>query len=52
MPQHPGRVRVTYKVFGNHVDGTYLGIDASHAHMNMPATLMWARGLEARGRSA
>jgi predicted metalloprotease with PDZ domain len=48
VPKHPGRVRVTYKVFGNHVDGTYLGIDASHAHMNMPATLMWARGLEGR----
>ena len=30
------------------VDGTYLGIDTSHAHMNMPATLMWARGLDAR----
>ena len=48
VPQHPARVRVTYKVFGDHVDGTYLGIDASHAHMNMPATLMWARGLEGR----
>ena len=35
-------------MFGNLVDGTYLGIDASHAHMNMPATLMWARGLEGR----
>jgi predicted metalloprotease with PDZ domain len=45
---HDGTVRVTYKVFGNHVDGTYLGIDASHAHMNMPATLMWARGLDMR----
>ena len=48
VAQHPARVRVTYKVFGNLVDGTYLGIDASHAHMNMPATLMWARGLEGR----
>jgi predicted metalloprotease with PDZ domain len=48
VPQHPARVRVVYKVFGNRVDGTYLGIDASHAHLNMPATLMWARGLDAR----
>ena len=45
---HGGSVRVEYKVFGNRVDGTYLAIDASHAHMNMPATLMWARGLESR----
>jgi predicted metalloprotease with PDZ domain len=45
---HDGTVRITYKVFGNLVDGTYLGIDTSHAHMNMPATLMWARRLESR----
>ena len=45
---HDGTVRIVYKVFGNLVDGTYLGIDATHAHMNMPATLMWARGLDAR----
>jgi predicted metalloprotease with PDZ domain len=45
---HDGTVRITYKVFGNHVDGTYLAIDTSHAHMNMPATLMWARGFERR----
>ena len=48
VPQPPDRLRVVYKVFGNQVDGTYLAIDASHAHMNMPATLMWARGLDAR----
>jgi predicted metalloprotease with PDZ domain len=41
---HDGTVRITYKIFGNHVDGTYLGIDSTHAHMNIPATFMWARG--------
>jgi predicted metalloprotease with PDZ domain len=45
---HDGAVRVTYKVYGDHVDGTYLAIDPTHAHMNMPATLMWARGFEMR----
>jgi predicted metalloprotease with PDZ domain len=45
---HDGTVRITYKVFGNHVDGTYLAVDESHAHMNMPATLMWARGFDMR----
>jgi predicted metalloprotease with PDZ domain len=45
---HDGTVRVGYKVYGDHVDGTYLAIDTTHAHMNMPATLMWARGMEAR----
>src|SRR5215203_2832451 len=41
-------VRVAYKVFGDRVDGTYLGIDSTHAHINMPAALMWARGYEMR----
>jgi predicted metalloprotease with PDZ domain len=45
---HDGTVVVTYRVFGDRVDGTYLSVDATHAHMNMPATLMWARGFENR----
>ena len=45
---HAGEVRVAYRIFGDRVDGTYLGIDSTHAHINMPAALMWARGLESR----
>lgn len=45
---HDGIVRFTYKVFGDRVDGTYLGIDVTHAHLNMPASLMWGVGLERR----
>lgn len=45
---HDGTVVVSYRVFGDRVDGTYLGVDSTHAHMNIPATLMWARGFEAR----
>ena len=45
---HSGAVRVRYKVFGDLVDGTFLGIDTTHAHINIPAALMWARGLEGR----
>ena len=45
---HRGSVRVAYRIFGDRVDGTYLGIDSTHAHINMPAALMWARGLELR----
>ncbi len=48
VASHDGTVRIVYKVFGNHVDGTYLAVDDSHAHMNMPATLMWARGFDMR----
>src|SRR5215470_11311533 len=45
---HPSTVRVTYRVFGDRTDGTYLSIDPAHAHINMPAALMWARGLDTR----
>src|SRR5262249_18012249 len=45
---HGGRATVKYKVYGNLVDGTYLAIDTTHAHINMPAAVMWARGLDDR----
>ena len=45
---HDGTVILSYTVFGDRVDGTYLGIDRSHAHINMPATFMWARGFDER----
>ena len=45
---HGGFVRVTYTLFGDRADGTYSGIDRTHGHLNMPATFMWARGLEER----
>src|SRR5205085_12223123 len=48
VPQHGSGVRVRYRVFGDRVDGTYLGIDTTHAHVNMPAAIMWARGLDDR----
>ena len=48
VTRHGGTVRVQYRVFGDRVDGTYLAIDTTHAHINMPSALMWARGLESR----
>lgn len=35
-------IKISYTLFGNWTDGTYAGIDASHAHLNMPATIIWA----------
>jgi predicted metalloprotease with PDZ domain len=35
---------VTYEIFGDHADGTYFGVDTTHAHLNMPAAFMWAVG--------
>ena len=43
---HDGTVRIHYTVWGDRIDGTYLSIDHSHARMNMPATFMWAHGME------
>ncbi len=41
---HDGTVVVTYTLFGDWGDGTYAQIDASHAHLNMPATFLWSPG--------
>lgn len=48
IARHGETVKITYTVFGNRVDGTYLAIDETHAHMNMPATFMWVKGMENR----
>ena len=45
---HDGTVRFRYTLFADRADGTYSAIDATHAHLNMPATFAWARGLEER----
>jgi predicted metalloprotease with PDZ domain len=42
---HDGTVRISYTVWGDRTDGTYLGIDHSHAHLNMPATFMYPKGV-------
>jgi predicted metalloprotease with PDZ domain len=41
---HDGTVRVVYTLFADRAGGTYAGIDLAHAHLNIPATFMWARG--------
>ncbi|HVW05803.1 MAG TPA: hypothetical protein VHB78_12400 [Vicinamibacterales bacterium] len=45
---HDGTVRVVYRIFGDTADGTYMAVDTTHAHLNMPATFMWAVGLDDR----
>jgi predicted metalloprotease with PDZ domain len=48
IPQHDAIVKITYTLFANWTDGTYASIDPSHAHLNMPAAMMWAIGLDSR----
>jgi predicted metalloprotease with PDZ domain len=43
---HDGTVSVTYTLYADRAGGTYSGIDLTHAHLNMPATFMWARGYD------
>jgi predicted metalloprotease with PDZ domain len=43
---HKGAATITYTLFGDHADGTYNGIDETHAHLNMPATLMHATAFD------
>ena len=47
-PPADGTVVFTYTLYGDRTDGTYVGIDLQHAHLNMPATLCYALGLEER----
>lgn len=51
LENHDGTVKITYTIFGNWVDGTYLAIDESHAHINMPATFMWIPEMKNRAIS-
>jgi predicted metalloprotease with PDZ domain len=48
ITDHDGEVTVTYTLFGDRADGTYSQIDRTHAHLNIPATFMWAIGHEQR----
>lgn len=45
---HDGTVVFRYTLFADLSDGTYAAVDSSHAHLNIPATFVWARGLEDR----
>jgi len=45
---HDGTVSITYTLYADRAGGTYSGIDLTHAHLNMPATFMWARGMDDR----
>ncbi|MBJ6109775.1 M61 family metallopeptidase [Hymenobacter sp. BT523] len=47
-PAADGKVIFSYTLYGDLTDGTFAGIDQQHAHLNMPATLCYAAGLEER----
>ncbi len=45
---HDGTIKINYVLFADRGDGTYSQIDETHAHLNMPATFMYAESLEDR----
>jgi len=47
-PGADGVVSLSYTLYGDRTDGTYVGIDQQHAHLNLPAALCYAVGLEGR----
>ena len=47
-PAADGTVVFSYTLYGDRTDGTYVGIDQQHAHLNLPAALCYATGLERR----
>ncbi|WP_313791195.1 M61 family metallopeptidase [Lacinutrix neustonica] len=45
IQNHDGAVTVSYTLFADRADGTYSQIDETHAHLNIPATFMFAPSL-------
>jgi len=46
VEKHDGTVNVSYTIFANRGGGTYAQIDETHAHLNIPATFMFAESHE------
>jgi predicted metalloprotease with PDZ domain len=46
VPHPGGYVRLKYTLYGNYADGTYVGIDPSGVHLNMPGACMWMKGVD------
>ncbi|WP_410524668.1 M61 family metallopeptidase [Polaribacter sp. IC063] len=43
VEKHDGTVIVSYTIFANRGGGTYAQVDETHAHLNIPATFMFAK---------
>ncbi len=45
------KVKITYTIYGNWVDGTYAAFDETHAHINIPAVFAFPIGMDKRART-
>ena len=48
VTNNDGTVNIEYTLFANRGGGTYSQVDETHAHLNMPATFMYAKALQER----
>jgi predicted metalloprotease with PDZ domain len=46
---HDGTIKISYTLFANRGGGTYAQVDETHAHLNMPATFIYAPSLAKDG---
>ena len=46
---HDGTIKVSYTLFANRGGGTYAQVDETHAHLNIPATFIYAPSLAVDG---
>jgi len=46
---HQGYVKLTYTLFGDRADGTYVSIHPMYIHLNMPAAFLWAKDFAEQG---
>ncbi len=49
IANHGRIIHASYFVFGDQLDGTFLAVDLTHAHINIPAAFLWAHGFDDRG---
>ena len=46
VSHHNGYLRVSYTLYGNFADGTYVWLDPSGVHLNMPGAFLWMKGVD------
>ncbi len=49
VTDHGGELTVSYTLYADRADGTYSQVDDTHAHLNVPATFMFAPDLMSTG---
>ncbi|HEY4108272.1 PDZ domain-containing protein [Puia sp.] len=46
VSRYNGYIRLQYTLYGNYADGTYVGLDPTNVHFNMPGAFLWLKGAD------